>query len=120
MILYQHCWKCGFYYGQNSYHICDGLSQDNPPITVNLPFISHRTINMENTNPMNLEAGKRYLLKQKKPDYWNPHSLEEIHVLENYQGAVKIKSPGGNPYWSLKKYFEDKYEIYGELPSNER
>lgn len=65
---------------------------------------------------MNLQPGKRYLLKKK---YAAPEiHLEEITVYEIAADAIKYSSaPGGFPKWVLMKYLEENFTLYAELPA---
>lgn len=64
---------------------------------------------------MNLEPGKRYLLKRKYYNEYDNH-FTEIFVLEVFKEAIKIKYSGGIEYWVNISYFERDFEFYGELP----
>lgn len=64
---------------------------------------------------MNLQPGKRYLLKRK----YSPTDFhfEEITVYELAADAIKYSSaPGGFSKWVLMKYLEDNFTLYAELP----
>lgn len=93
-----------------------------PPAELPWPWQTTTGTGMKNLGSigekkMNLQPGKRYLLKKK---YHTTEShLDEITVYERAADAIKYScAPGGFPKWVLMKYLEDNFVIYAELPPN--